>query len=47
VADIKAYKEDLLTIKEPEAISPTDSMQILMERLKSMGIEDPTEEQKK
>jgi hypothetical protein len=48
VADVKAYKEDLLTIKDFDqpAVQTQDSMQILVERLKAMGIQDPTEEQK-
>jgi len=38
-----------LTIKDFDqpAVQTADSMKILLERLKSMGIEDPTEEQKK
>ena len=49
MADVKAYKEDLLTIKDFDqpAIKTADSMKILLERLKAMGIEEPTEEQKK
>jgi hypothetical protein len=48
VADVRAYKEDLLTIKDFDqpAVQTQDSMQILVERLKAMGIQDPTEEQK-
>ncbi len=48
VADVKAYKEDLLTIKDFEqpAAQVQDSMKLLVERLKAMGIEDPSEEQK-
>jgi hypothetical protein len=40
VADVKAYKEDLLTIKDFDqpAVQTQDSMQILVERLKAMGI---------
>lgn len=42
VSDIKKYKEDLLTIPEDEVVIP-DSTKILMEKLKSMGME--TEEE--
>ena len=40
VADVKAYKDDLLTIKDFDqpAVQTQDSMQILVERLKAMGI---------
>lgn len=44
VADIKKYKEDLLTIPEDEVVIPA-STKILMDKLKSMGIE--TEEEQK
>jgi len=39
------YKDDILTIKDDSG-PVGDSMQILMERLKALGIEEPTEEQK-
>lgn len=40
------YKNDLLTYNEADPAQKTDSMQILIERLKALGIEDATEEQK-
>jgi len=46
VADVKGYKEELLTIKDFDqpSVQTQDSMALLVERLKAMGIEDPTEE---
>jgi hypothetical protein len=43
ISDVKAYKENLLTIKNEEEVVP-DSTKILMEKLKSMGIEEGKEE---
>jgi hypothetical protein len=46
IGNVDTYKEDLLTIKDNTEPAQEDSMQILMERLKTMGITDPTEEVK-
>lgn len=46
IANVNDYKEDLLTIKDQQMMSTGNSIQILMDKLKQLGIEDPTEEQK-
>ena len=46
IGNVDTYKEDLLTIKDNTEPVQEDSMQILMERLKTMGITDQTEEVK-
>ena len=42
VSDVGKYKDDLLTIPDDEVVVP-DSTKILMEKLKSMGIENEEE----
>jgi hypothetical protein len=44
IGDIAKYKDDLMTIKDDDEVLP-DSTKILMEKLKSMGIESGDSQQ--